>query len=109
MPEPQRRRPRQRSIPARWRLMKMLTEGNWRTASGGSTIRNYSNATARRLIGFMLHRMSPLLAQSGHFASEFQYPLMTQADIGFLELLLRKVDVEPHFTDRGFLFESGLT
>jgi predicted O-methyltransferase YrrM len=27
MPEPQRRRPRQRSIPATWRLMKMLTEG----------------------------------------------------------------------------------
>src|SRR6516225_3963484 len=27
MPEPQRQRPRQRSIPATWRLMKMLTEG----------------------------------------------------------------------------------
>src|SRR5215469_2887737 len=47
MPEPQRRRSRQRSIPATWRLMKMLTEGNWRIASGGSTIRNYSNAAAR--------------------------------------------------------------
>jgi hypothetical protein len=37
-----------------------------RTASGGSRIRT-SNAAARRpFIGFMLHCMSPLLAQSGH-------------------------------------------
>src|SRR5215472_7372674 len=39
MAAPQRRRPRQCSIPATWRLMKMLIEGDWRTAGGGSTIR----------------------------------------------------------------------
>ena len=31
-----------------------------------------------------------------------------EADIGFPELLLRKIAVEPHFADRGFLFESRL-
>ena len=54
MPEPQRRRPRQRSIPATWRLMKMLTEGRlgWK---------DYSNA-AGPFISFMLHCMRLLLA-----------------------------------------------
>jgi hypothetical protein len=31
-----------------------------------------------------------------------------KADIGFPELLLRKIAVEPHFANRSFLFELRL-
>jgi hypothetical protein len=49
-----------------------LADNEWR-----ATIRNYSNAAARRpFISFMLHRMSPLLAQSGHPSTLNQCPLL---------------------------------
>src|SRR5262249_45575079 len=54
------------SIPATWRL-KMLTEGRLADSVWRIEDKDYSNAAARRpFISFMLHRVSLLLAQSGH-------------------------------------------
>jgi hypothetical protein len=77
MPRRQRRRPRQRSISATWRLMKMLTEGRLADSEWWVEDKDYSSAEARRpFTSFMLQCMSPLLAQSGHPDALNQCPLL---------------------------------
>jgi uncharacterized protein (DUF2461 family) len=56
--------------------MKMLTKGRLADHEWWVEDKDYFNAAARRpFIRFMLHRMSLLLAQSGHYAAESQCPL----------------------------------
>src|SRR5215468_2143306 len=55
----------------------MLTEGRLADSVWRVEDKDYSNAAARRpFISFMLHRVSPLLAQSGHSDSLNQCPLL---------------------------------
>ena len=58
-------------------LMKMLTEGRLADSVWRIEEKDYSNAAARRpFISCMLHRVSLLLAQSGHSTVEFRCPLL---------------------------------
>src|SRR5262249_46498295 len=55
----------------------MLTEGRLADSVWRVEDKDYSNAAARRpFISFMLHRMSLLLALSGHSTTEFRCPLL---------------------------------
>jgi uncharacterized protein (DUF2461 family) len=55
--------------------MKMLTQGRLADREWWVEDKDYYNAAARRpFISFMLHRMSLLLAQSGHAAHADECP-----------------------------------
>src|SRR5215471_3202471 len=57
--------------------MKMRTEGRLADSVWRVEEKDYSNAAARRpFISCMLHRVSLLLAQSGHSTVEFRCPLL---------------------------------